>query len=971
MTKIKKEITRGTLTAFVDSTETSLKQHQPNLLLNNKKLGKKVLSSILGELQTCDEFWFSVAFVTKSGLMTILNALEKADANNVKGKILLSQYLNFTEPQALRMLLKFKNIETRIVTDRPFHSKGYLFKKQEYQRVIIGSSNLTGNALTRNTELNISFSAANGSQILNDIIEEFTDEFKSSKLVNESFINSYQKTYDQTSKLRKDIKSVNTEQQKAVYNPNRMQVKALSNLKLIREQGADKALLISATGTGKTFLAAFDVQKFGAKKMLFVVHRKTIALKAMETFERLFGKTRSYGIFSGSKKDISSNFIFATVQTICKPENYQKFSPEHFDYIIMDETHRAGASSYNPIFEYFSPLFLLGMTATPERTDGQDIFKKFDHNIAHEIRLHDAMSENMLTPFHYFGISDLEVDGENIDDLKSFNKLTSDVRIDHIIKYIKFYGTDIEITRGLIFCLSIEECNFLSNAFNMRGFRTIALSGTNSEDERSEAIRQLESDNLDLKLDYIFTVDIFNEGIDIPTLNQIVMLRPTQSAIIFVQQLGRGLRKCDGKSYLTVIDFIGNYQSNYLVPVALYGDTSYSKDTLRKLMASGSSLIPGSSTINFDKITTDRIYQSIDQANLQTMKELKKDYFALKYKLGFMPKMVDFLNHGYRDPQLYIKKSRSFYNFVLGQESDLPKISVEEKLLLELFSNEINNAKRVVETELLNQLIQSKKITLEDITANLKTKYDIIFSKQTILSAVDNLNFSFVTTKKNNKLLSYQEIHKFNNVSIDASGLQLGNTLKAAIKNPVFKLFLMDNIKYALQVYKQSFDQKIFMDGFLLYQKYSRKDVFRILNWSVNPVAQNVGGYIISKDLTNCPIFVNYHKSDDISETTKYEDRFINSSLLQWMSKSRRTLNSSDVKAILNAKGNLRLPLFIKKSNDEGIEFYYMGELSPVLNSVEETTMKSDKDSKVSVVKVNFEVTPAVEETIFNYITSR
>ena len=239
------------------------------------------------------------------------------------------------------------------------------------------------------------------------------------------------------------------------------------------------------------------------------------------------------------------------------------------------------------------------------------------------------------------------------------------------------------------------------------------------------------------------------------------------------------------------------------------------------------------------------------------------------------------------------------------------------------------------------------------------------------LSAVDNLNFSFVTTKKNNKLLSYQEIHKFNNVSIDASGLQLGNTLKAAIKNPVFKLFLMDNIKYALQVYKQSFDQKIFMDGFLLYQKYSRKDVFRILNWSVNPVAQNVGGYIISKDLTNCPIFVNYHKSDDISETTKYEDRFINSSLLQWMSKSRRTLNSSDVKAILNAKGNLRLPLFIKKSNDEGIEFYYMGELSPVLNSVEETTMKSDKDSKVSVVKVNFEVTPAVEETIFNYITSR
>ena len=675
------------------------------------------------------------------------------------------------------------------------------------------------------------------------------------------------------------------------------------------------------------------------------------------------------GLYSGDKRELDCDFVFSTIQTISKSTHLEKFSKHHFDYIIIDETHRSGAVSYLRLIEYFEPKFLLGMTATPERTDGHDIFQLFDHNIAYEIRLNRAMEEEMLSPFHYYGVTDLLIDNNEIDNKTDFNLLISSERVNRILEQANFYGSDNGITRGLIFCSRKKEAIELSALFNLNGYRTVALTGDSSEEERAKSIDNLESDNLNEKLDYIFTVDIFNEGIDIPKINQIIMLRPTQSAIIFIQQLGRGLRKVEGKGYLTVIDFIGNYENNYLVPIALYGDTSYNKDSLRKLITEGSRMIPGASTINFDEITKEKIFQSIDSANMQLLSDLKKDFNLLKFKLGRIPMMMDFIKHGSRDPYLYVNYSSSYYNFIVKveKEHDL-KLSNQQVKLLELFAKEINNSKRAEESLIIKLLIESGELSIKDLKEKLFKKYHYSISDETIKSCVSNFNFEFNREKNGGKMLSAKKIYDLDILHIENGNFTFSKTFLSYLKQETFKKFLLDSTDYSIHEFDKLFEPENWQNGFVLYRKYARKDVFRILNVSENPVAQNVGGYLVSSDNTHCPIFVNYHKEEDISESTKYEDEFVNNKEFDWMSKSNRKIDSKDVQSILGQNGPIRLPLFIKKNNDEGMDFYYMGEVSPELNQVVQTTMSNDNGKKISVVKIRFNLVNPVTASMYNYL---
>lgn len=954
MDSLIKVFTSSLETGFINKSILSNLEFQPELLVNQTKPNKKILTNILRELEYCNEFYISVAFVTTSGVASIINKLQELENKKIKGKILVSQYLNFTEPEALKRLLQFENIDLRITTKGNSHAKGYIFKKDNFYNLIIGSSNLTAQALSINKEWNLKVSAMEESILVEKVLNEFNNDFKNATKDTPHYISFYEQIYSKQFLLNSE-KQFDHVTQNEITTPNSMQLQALDNLaKLRNEQNINKALIISATGTGKTFLSAFDVKAFGSKKLLFVVHRLTIAKDSLKTFQRVFGSERTMGLYSGEKRELDCDFIFSTIQTISKAEHLGSFKKDHFDYIIIDETHRSGADSYLRLLNYFQPKFLLGMTATPERTDGNDIFKLFDHNIAYEIRLHRAMEEQLLCDFHYYGVTDLFIENKAQEDKAYFNRLISNERVYRIIEKARFYGCDNGITRGLIFCSRTSEANELSKLFNDQGFKSVALTGESSEEERIKAIELLETDNINEKLDYIFTVDIFNEGIDIPKVNQIIMLRPTDSSIVFIQQLGRGLRKLPSKNYLTIIDFIGNYTNNYLIPIALYGDTSFNKDSLRKLITDGSRSIPGASTINFDEISKNMIFQSIDSSNLQLYADLKKDYKLLKYKLGRLPMMMDFVEHGSRDPFLFVNYSNSYFNFVSKVEKELVfELSIHQITLLELFSKEINNAKRIEENLILKSLFTNKSIDLEFFNNEISAKYGYEISEDTFLSCLDNLNFKFV--RKEIEVILKKGNH-----------FEFSESFEGDLQNDVFNTFLKDSLNYSINSYNKRYIKNLYQGGFILYEKYSRKDVCRILNWKLNEEA-TVYGYKLNHN--SCPIFVNYHKEEKIASSTKFPEKFLNSSQFLWYSKPNRKLSNSTLQEIKN-NDEIRLPFFMKKHNGEGSDFYFMGDVKPLKNSFEETTIKNDQNVDVPVVKVILELLTPVENSIFNYLTN-
>ena len=652
-----KSIIKAVNTSFIDKNIESSEDLRPKLLINDHKKGSKILSTLVKELNSCDKFIFSVAFITMSGLTPILETLKDLEARGINGKILTTDYLNFSDPRALKKLLEFKNLDVGVFTQENFHTKGYIFKKEDKYTLIVGSSNLTQTALASNKEWNIRVTSLENGELIQETLNEFNLMWDKADVLTEDWISEYELVYKAQKNITKMQKVSKVKSKK--LTPNSMQIEAVRSLDKLRKEKKEKALLISATGTGKTYLSAFDVQNAKPKKLLFLVHREQILKQAMNSFKAVLGHEISMGLLSGNKKETDSDYLFSTIQMMSKDDVHTKFTPDHFDYIIIDETHKAGSSSYLKLMKYFKPKFLLGMTATPERTDGFNIYELFDYNIAYEIRLQQAMEEDLLCPFHYFGITDLMVDGKLIDDTTDFSKLISDARVDNIINKINFYGYSGDRVKGLIFCSRKDEAKELSVLFNKRGYQTVALCGDASPEQREEAISMLEQDNREGGLDYIFTVDIFNEGVDIPAVNQVVMLRPTESSIVFVQQLGRGLRKSPDKEFVVIIDFIGNYKKNFLIPIALSGDRTYNKDTIRKYVAEGNRVIPGCSTVNFDKISKERIYESINNTKFTNLMLLKEEYANLKNKLGRIPMLLDFYKNGAIDPLIIVDYSSS------------------------------------------------------------------------------------------------------------------------------------------------------------------------------------------------------------------------------------------------------------------------------------------------------------------------
>ena len=956
-------LTKAIRTSFIDKTMDSLEDFRTKLLINDYKKGSKVLSSLVQELNNCDTFMFSVAFITMSGITPILDILKELENKGIKGKILTTDYLNFSEPKALKRLLEFKNLEIKIFTRENFHTKGYIFKKGERFNIIVGSSNLTQNALALNKEWNIKLTSLENGELVKQTIDEFNLMWDNSETLTQDWICKYQLTYNDQREFvkmqKKNKKSIK------MPTPNLMQVEAIKALdKLRTEKKKDKALLVSATGTGKTYLAAFDVKNIKPKKLLFLVHREQILNQAMNSFKTVIGDNVSMGLLSGNKKEINSDYLFSTIQMMAKEDIHTNFKPDYFDYIIIDETHKAGANSYLKVINYFKPKFLLGMTATPERTDGFNIYELFDYNIAYEIRLQRAMEEDLLCPFHYFGITDLSINGSLVDDTTTFSNLVSSERVNNIIDKINFYGYSGNRVKGLIFCSRKDEAKELSNIFNQRGYKTVALSGDSSYQEREDAINRLEQDNREDGLDYIFTVDIFNEGVDIPSVNQVVMLRPTESSIVFVQQLGRGLRKSPDKEFVVIIDFIGNYKKNFLIPIALSGDKTFNKDTIRKYVSQGNKVIPGCSTVNFDKIAKERIYESINQTNFKNLALLKEEYFNLKNKIGKIPMLSDFYNNGHIDPSNILDYSKSYYNFLKKVEKGYNKeLSEKELLLLEFVCTQLSSGKRPHELILLKMIMDKYLVNKDDFKTELEVEFNIKNDDISIEKSINILKGGFLAGTDKKKYSNYPFI------TLDSNNIKITDDFKAAIENKEFTRLLTDVLNYSLQVYKDNYMKRYNNTNLSLYKKYSRKDACRLLNWD-NDESSVVYGYKIKHG--TCPIFVTYHKSEDINGSTKYEDQFLGKNIFSWMTKNNRTFESTDVQQILKYKeDNLDIHLFVKKEDGEGKDFYYLGEVEPILGAERETKIKNDKGKDLPVVNIQFKMLNAVQDDIYDYLTTQ
>ena len=971
----RKEITDGCTTAFINSSYNSNLAYRPEFVYNDPKKGKKVLSSIINELSCCDEFFISVAFITDSGVVPLLGILKELEEKNIPGKILTTSYRYFTEPKALCRLNALSNIELKMYETEDagpgFHTKGYIFRQEEVYKIIIGSSNITSAAVTRNAEWNTKLVSAKDGSMSKDLLNEFFTLWNSSSSKKiADFYDEYLKEFTRRKIIKKQheqaLKESEADFEIYTLKPNKMQTAFVHNIISLINDHQKRALLLSATGTGKTYASAFALREINPQRALFVVHREQIAKQAMESYRRVFGSSKTYGLISGNSKEFDRDLIFATMQMMSKPEIYTKFDKSDFNVICLDEAHHTGSESYQKIMNYFTPSFWLGMTASPD-TSSYDIYSIFDHNIAYEIRLQQALEEDLLCPFHYYGITDLEIDGEVFDDqsgVSNFSKLVSDERTEYIIDKASYYGFSGSRVKGLVFCSRKEEARELAEKFTLKGLKSEALLGDDSQARREEVIARLTDDTPETdRLDYIFTVDIFNEGVDIPEINQVIMLRPTKSPVVFVQQLGRGLRKFKDKEFVVILDFIGNYMNNFMIPIALSGDRSYNKDSMRRYIKEGSRIIPGSSTVYFDEISRKRIYDSIDRANTNDMRLLKEAYLNLKYKLGRIPKISEFRTFGSIDIRKIFDKKGSYHNFLKQYDPDYTvRYTACEEEVLEYLSVKLTDYKRIHELAFLKRLIDHENIT-SSYEEYLNVNFDAASSVSVMESVILNLTNEFPLTAEKKKYRNCVLIEKNEN-----GGYDLSASFKNMLKNTSFCFAVKELIDYGIDEYYEKYSKAYRDTNFTLYQKYNYEDVCRLLNFKKNCTPLNIGGYFYDFETKTLPVFINYHKAED---AIAYEDRFTSETSLTALSKHPRKINSSDADHIYKRTAediNNRIFLFVRKNKDdkEAKEFYFLGEIFAE-GSPHPIHMEKTNDD---AFEINYRLDVPVRSDIYDYITS-
>lgn len=889
------------------------KEQKGNLRMPNQFLTNYTevtfLNKLKDNLRHCNSFDFSVSFIKRAGLILLYKDIEAALERGCKGRILTSTYQNFTDIESLNsffaLMGKCPNFQCHLDYDSfhdngyvtlGYHSKGYLFEFDDHRELIVGSSNITRYALLKNIEWDVAVSDHYESGVYNEAKKEFEEKWAATELLDNELIKKY------STKLNYAVERWDMDYDLSVskIKPNYMQKKALKELNRYRALGVNRALTIASAGSGKTYLAAFDALNFNPKRLLYIVHEGSILKKSLETFQEVFGNQAKYGIYSGTSKESCADFVFAT--NITMSNTLDLFEKDEFDYIVIDECHHATAQTYKKIIQYFEPEFLLGLTATPERLDNQDVFELFDHNVPYELRLRDAIANDLVVPFKYYGIRDQLVDYglSSNEERRMIAQLAKEDHCDFLSDQIEKHRPK-EKLKALAFCRNVTHARMMCEALGER-YKTAYLTGRNDIGERIRAYNDLQDDTKDLEI--LFTVDILNEGVDIPGVNMVLFLRPTESTTIFIQQLGRGLRKYPNKEYVTVLDFIGNsYKRSVQIAFAL-GSLAENFVMEKRLMAS---LVKDNFTalgltdygveIHIDDLSKEEILAYIDKENFNAIKYLKQDYWNFKKYIDaeFYPKHVDYINNDcapdlirFMSVKTQNRKNCSYYNFLKGiGEENLP-LFTERQIAFVNYLSGLLPLVRVHEYQIVKYLLTGQK-TYQELETYLKETIPE-FAEEQLNHALKYLQFTKYDESDNNIALD---------VAIDDQFLE----------------YIEDLIEYGLTRYMIDIGSET---GFKLWQTYRMDQVqLKLLK---NPANNQVGTYYYDDYVV---IFASLKKDLDEADKLNYKDKFLQSDLFQW--ESMNSLPQSHLEKLIHSKFAY---VFIRKVTSENglvLPFTYVG----------------------------------------------
>ncbi len=768
-----------------------------------------------------------VSFLMESGVRMILNDLRSALDRGVQVRILTGNYLGITQPSALCLIKKElgNRVDLRFYNekDRSFHPKSYIFHYDNYEELYIGSSNISRSALTSGIEWNYRFNSREDKTNFDLFYNTFEDLFENhSIIIDDEVLHQYSREWHKPA-VAKDLAKYDAFDDSAdmkvklLFQPRGPQIEALYALEDSRAEGAVKGLVQAATGVGKTYLAAFDSAKY--ERVLFVAHREEILKQASVSFKNV-RQSDDYGFFDGKHKDTDKAVIFASVATLGREEYLTDsfFAPDYFDYLIIDEFHHAVNDQYQRIVNYFRPQFLLGLTATPERMDGKNIYEICDYNVPYEISLKEAINKGVLVPFHYYGIYD-DVDYSSIHlvkghyDEKELNAayIGNVRRYDLIYKYYKKYPSK----RALGFCCSRQHAEEMAREFCARGIKAAAVYSNADGDfseERDAAIQKLKNQEIRV----IFSVDMFNEGVDIASLDMVMFLRPTESPVVFLQQLGRGLRTSRGKSYLNVLDFIGNYEKAGRAPLLLCGEQISDK----KHTVNYSSMdYPDDCIVDFDMRLID-LFKELDRKSITVKERIRREFYRVKELLdGRAPTRMELFTYMDDDIYQYCMKHarenpfRQYLDFL----GELQELSAAEKELCSGLGKEFlalietTDMQKVYKMPILYSFYNDGHIRMavtdEEVIAAWKKFFDIGKNWKDFAADITYEAYQAMTDRQHLSKAKNMPI-KFLKSSgkgffIDKEGyaLAIRENLKDIVENDAFKRHMKDILEYRTMEY--------------------------------------------------------------------------------------------------------------------------------------------------------------------------